>query len=109
MQIAAYSQQNAQNVNILMGQEVKASKRATLEDIVGYDSNGYYVLKFDKADLMLEYYDKQLNLKRSELLDMRAGGKEKQYEFIVQLNNKLYLFASLNDQKGKKIACMPRP
>jgi hypothetical protein len=40
---------------------------------------------------------------------MRAGGKEKQYEFIVQLNNKLYLFASLNDQKGKKIACMPRP
>jgi hypothetical protein len=23
------------------GQEVKASKRATLEDIVGYDSNGY--------------------------------------------------------------------
>src|SRR5688572_3886412 len=102
LQLPVFCQVNLPNVNILMGQEIKASKRATLEDIVGYDKNGYYILKSSKDDLLLEYYDKQLQIKRSEVLNLKADGKERHYEFILQLGNQLYLFTSLNNTKDKK-------
>ena len=32
------------NKNVYIGPEIKTQRRGTLEDIVGYDENGYYMM-----------------------------------------------------------------
>lgn len=89
-------------INVTMGQEQQASKRGSLEDVVGYDETGCYVLRSDRRDLFIEHYDRQMNRKNSVELDLQQDKKEKDLEFIVQLGKQLYLFSSFDNQKLDK-------
>ena len=62
------AQSKSKKFNILFGEEFRASKRSTLDDIIGYDASGIYALKKTyrgltgaNYDLDLEHYDNNMN------------------------------------------------
>jgi hypothetical protein len=93
-------------VSIEWGPELKAKKRSTLEDIIGFDDNNLYTIKFEGKGLMgkdyvLESYDHKLALGVSEDLDLDMTGRDRSLEFMLHLDDKLHLFTSRADTKTK--------
>ena len=93
------AQNRSNEVDILWGEEVRASKRSTLTDIVGYNESGICVLKEEYSRIRLssvstlEHYDNEMMLSGSlELGDI---------EFIIHLQDELYVFTSELDKKSK--------
>ena len=91
------------------GQEMRATKRSTLSDIVGHDETGVYAIRFISKglyglinDLQLEHYDQNMNLTTSTEIEMKYEEGKRNLEFILHLNDQLYLFSSYKDQKQKK-------
>lgn len=107
--LVSFGQVKSKKVDILWGKELKESKRSTLSDIVGYDETGFYALKVKYGGLMasnstitLEHFNYQMNKTKSVELELKEQKKDKNFEFIVQLNGELYLFTSFKNQKVKK-------
>lgn len=95
--------------NIQLGEKSKESKKAHISEIVGSDDSGIYVIKRKgkglysiNADYFLEHYNKEMTKTNSVELELKEGKKDKNYEFIADYNNKLYLFSSFRNQKIKK-------
>ena len=95
----ALAQNRSNEVDILCGEEVKASKRSTLSDIVGYNESGVFVQK-DEYNRMrlssistLEHYDNDMRF--SSALELG------EIEFIIHLHDELYVFTSELDKKSK--------
>jgi hypothetical protein len=94
------AQTKSDAVTVQWGDEEKASKRSTLSDIIGYDDTGVYVLKIEYGRMGLnstetiEFYDGDMNFQRElELGDV---------EFVVYLNNQIFVFSSEKNKKAKK-------
>jgi len=96
------SQRQPEAANIYIGPEIKSKRKGTLNDIVGYDSNGYYMLRKEAVNYYYEHYDKDLNLMKSVEIDLGRGFKKHEMEFSVQLAKNIYSFTSFNHQKEKK-------
>ncbi len=90
------------NSNVYIGPEIKTQRRGTLEDIIGYDSEGYYMIRVEPQRFYLERYDLDLNLSKSERIELGTGADRKQLEFAEQLNGEIYLFTSQRDQSTKQ-------
>ncbi len=108
--LSAFGQNKTEDYELIWGEEEKASRRETLSDIVGSDETGIYALKLRVGfynlgqTLTLEHYDPQMNLTKSREIDLNKQIKGMGYEFIVDFNNKLYLFTSKHDNRsGRKI------
>jgi hypothetical protein len=86
---------------VMLSEQIGSSKRETLEDIVGYDQTGYYVLKNYKGKPVVARFSKGLKLEYSVELDLGKGNKKREYERIVQIKDKLYLFTSENESATK--------
>ena len=108
--LQAFSQSKSQKVDVLWGNENKATKKsATLSDIVGYDDTGIYTIitkrkgsfSYD-SKITIEHYNKAMNQTKSSELDMKYQGKMMDYESILQMNEELYLFTSFNDRNTKR-------
>ncbi len=91
------------------GKEMRASKRSTLKDVIGHDKTGVYAVRFISkglyglfSDLQLEHYDRDMNLTTSTEIAMKYEEGRRELEFIIHLNDQLYLFSSYKDQKQKK-------
>lgn len=102
----AFSQNKSKNVDIVYGEEIKESKRSNLEEIIGYDETGIYILKnegdgmFSKGSSFIEHFDKNMNQTKSEELIIEDGkGEERDFEFFAYMNNTIYLFSSIEDKK----------
>jgi hypothetical protein len=101
---------NAQDLNfsVKWGVELEASRRSSLNDIVGHDATGIYTVKqsddvFSKEfEYTLEYYDSDFSLKKSFDLEIVDGKQKASARKTIYLNNKLFIFYSLLDQKSKK-------
>lgn len=107
--IPTISQNLSQKVDIKWGNEIKASRKTTLSDIVGYDENNFYAIRIEykgfigpSENLTIDSYDSNANQIQSIDLELGDGRNEKDYEEIVHLDNKLYLFSSIQDKKSKK-------
>jgi hypothetical protein len=103
-----YSQVKPKSVDIVWGEEQKASKKVTLTDIVGYDDTGIYALKNqmksaykDYSAFTLEHYNRQMNQTKSVEVELKEYGKDTKYVFIIHLKSILYLFSSSRNQKTK--------
>ena len=103
--LLSLAQLKTDKVDILWGQELKDSKKATLSDIVGYDNTGIYAIKTQRKGLYgarssarLEHYDNAMNQSRSVELAL----PERDLEFILQLDNQLYLFTSFRNQRLRR-------
>jgi len=99
----AVGQAKLENGDLYIGPEIKSSKQGTLEDMLGVDEDGYYMVRAEPQKFYLEKYDYKLNQVKSELIEMGRGSDRKYLEFTEQLNGDIYLFTSTydNDQKQK--------
>ncbi len=88
--------------DLYIGPEIKSDKKGTLEDIIGMDGDGYYMVRAEPKKFYLEQYDKQLNQVKSEEIDLGRGSERKYLEFTEQLNGEIYLFTSQYDNSAKK-------
>ncbi len=93
-------------VEIEWGPELKAKKRSTLEDMIGFDERNLYTIKVESKGLIgkeyvLESYDYKLALNVSEDLDLEMTGRDKSLEFMLHLNDQIHLFTSRADSKTK--------
>jgi hypothetical protein len=93
-----------QKASVLLGDEIKvSSRRGTLEDIVGHDPTGFFALRSNsRTEVMLEHYDNNLKAITQTELDLGRKKEEREYERILDVNEQLYLFSSLNQSKTRK-------
>ena len=93
------------SIKATWGKEFKAAKSSTMIDVVGYDNTGFYALtrKFSAFNsYTLEHFDQEMNLTKSVKLELlRQGVSYEAYEKIIQVNNELFLFTSLIDNRSK--------
>ncbi|MFZ4399816.1 MAG: hypothetical protein ACOYO1_07260 [Bacteroidales bacterium] len=109
--INAFSQTKSKNVDIIFGEEIKEARSSSLESILGYDETGIYVLKTEGGgafssgqDCFIEHFDNNMNQTKSEELIIEdKNGEERDYEFIVHMNNTLYVFSSIENKKTDKV------
>ena len=107
----AFSQNKSKNVDIIFGEEIKEARSSNLESILGYDETGIYVLKTEGGgafssgqDCFIEHFDNKMNQTKSEeLIITDKNGEERDYEFIVHMNNTLYVFSSIENKKTDKV------
>ena len=96
------AQPKLQNGDLYMGPEIKSDKKGTLEDIIGMDEDGFYMIRAEPRRFYLERIDNDLKLSKSEEIDMGKGGDRKYLEFAEQLNGEIYVFTSQYDPSQKK-------
>jgi len=106
--ISALGQTPSDKYDIKWGNEIEASRRQTLSGIIGSDQSGFYALKTKQgmfsgssAELTLERYDNGANLLKSVELVLKDEPKKRNYEDIINVNGKYYLFTSFPDSKTK--------
>ena len=102
-------QKKSEKVDILWGPEQKEARNSTLSDIVGFDDSGIYAYKVRrkglngrKQSVKLEHYNNGMLQTKSVLLNLKDKKRERDFEFIIHLNDKLYLFSSYVDNRQKK-------
>lgn len=107
LSIIAFGQTKSKRVDILWGPEQKESKRSTLSDFIGNDANGIYLLSKRGTGLYglnfvysIEHFDDKMIKTKSVELELKEQ-KEREFEFIVYLNNNIYVFSSFINQKIK--------
>ncbi|MDH3710007.1 MAG: hypothetical protein OER04_08980 [Cyclobacteriaceae bacterium] len=89
-------------VEITLGPEIKTQKRGTLEDIIGHDESGYYTVRAEPQRFYVEKYGKDLNLLKSEEIELGRGSNRKVLVFAEQLKGEIYLFTSQRDLVTKE-------
>ena len=96
-----FAQTPSDKVVVAWGEQQKASKRSTVNNIVGFDSDGgVYVQKveYKKMGLVrivtIEHFDEHMNFINSGVIG-DAG-------VVVDFNDKLYVFSSISDKKADK-------
>ncbi len=93
-------QQPTDKVKIEWGEALKGSKKASLEDVIGYDDNGYYILKTDGKSY-IELLDDQLYLKTSTQLNLKDIEKGLEQEGLIYFNDEILLLTSKRDRTTK--------
>lgn len=90
------------------GKTFEDARRSFLQDMVGYDKNGFYVLtgksrEGDPTDgtFQIQYFNHDLTLQRSQPVELKTGGRYEVLEDLVQLDETIYVFTSQADPKTK--------
>ena len=106
--LLSIGQIKSKKVDIEWGPKLKESRKSTLGSIVGVDETGMYLTKYKRKSftlnytIILEHYNKNLEKTKSEKIEIINHEKELDAEFIVHLNNKLYVFSSFKNRKLKR-------
>ncbi len=107
----AFSQNKSKDIDIIFGEEAREARSSMLESILGYDETGIYILKTEarsvfslEKDYFIEHFDNKMNqTKWKEIIIKDKKGDERDYEFIVYMNNTLYLFSSIENKKTDNV------
>lgn len=92
--------QKLDNVDLEWGKELKRPTYTTVKKVVGTDNDGMYVWRIKSRNRhYIEHYDTEMNLKKSNELDIEMGWVDKQIEDIVYFNGKLVLLTSFYSRK----------
>ncbi|MEI7595221.1 MAG: hypothetical protein WCK02_05685 [Bacteroidota bacterium] len=103
-----YSQiANKSGVTVTWGLKIK--KTRDVDNIIGSDDNGIYVLKHKKSDLIFEQYNiNNLILAKTAIFPLRASDKKENIESIFFMDNEMFLFTSFIDKTTKKNTLLAR-
>lgn len=93
------------------GDEFKAPRKSSLEDIIGHDAGGIYAIKvraaiFSGSSYTLERYDNNFRPVRSRDLEFREDGEPAVIQHILHLKNKLYKFMYYATGRQTRVSCM---
>ena len=109
--IVAYTQPSDIPATIDWGPEYKEPQSSYLSKIISQDAEGFYALRREGGTRMMisaaekiyiERFDHDLELKRSEKINLKYNKKVRQFEDVIMLGNQLYLLSSFHN-KAKKI------
>ncbi len=103
-----YTELNAQPYQLTArwGEEIKANRRTTLNDIIGSDETGFYAIR-TKASMFLdftftlEHYGNDLRPINSVELELTTNGRQRTGEFALFANNEIYIFSSYADPQTR--------
>ena len=108
----SFSQAKAQGeapVSLNWGGDYKGPNNSAATKIIGLTPGGFYVLRQKivrnagaKPRAWVEYYTRDMKLKRSEELDLKYKGKQRDFEDVILLGNELYLITSFNNSAKKQ-------
>ncbi len=97
------------NFSVKWGKEFSASRKSSLEAIVGFDASGIYAIKGRyRSSLLgsntntLEHYSNDFVPTTSFELEIKEAGHLCDVQQILHLNNKLYIFYSYADLNQRK-------
>jgi len=102
------AQQNQLPATISWSEETDSPRNTIMEGVIATHAGGIYTLRrrygsgFSKSAAFVEFHDKDLKLKRSQELDLKYEGKERDFERVILLNGQLYFFTSFANQAKKK-------
>ena len=102
MGLGIQAQLKVENGDLYLGPEIKSNKSGTLEDIVGMDKEGYYMIRAETRRFYMEKFDHDLKLIKSEEIDLGRGAERRYLEFAEQLDGEIYLFTSNYHQPTKQ-------
>ncbi|HRX97887.1 MAG TPA: hypothetical protein P5514_13145 [Bacteroidales bacterium] len=88
------AQETPDFVDVTWSSEMDESKSNTLEEIVGHNEAGYFIVKQEKKDYFLEQFNNDLVREKSVLIDLDKLGKKRSFEKIILFGEGLYLFTS---------------
>ena len=96
--------QRTSKPSVKFGPEFKIPGKSTLDDVIGYDNTGFYVLETNRwgSKYTLRLFNHQMALVKSAEVNLDYEGKRRRFEFSVQFNGRIYLFTSFANQKLKK-------
>ena len=81
------------DLTVKRGKEFAAPRRSSLEDVVGHDATGIYVLKTkSRGSQLLEKYDNDFLPIRSRKMEIVEDGEYAQIHNVLFLKNRLYIF-----------------
>ncbi|MBX2900169.1 MAG: hypothetical protein KF775_10985 [Cyclobacteriaceae bacterium] len=88
------------------GEEIKANRRTTLNDIIGSDETGFYAIRtraslFLDFTFTLEHYGNDLRPINSVELELITNGRQRMGEFTLFTNNQIYIFSSYSDPQTR--------
>lgn len=105
---AAPAQRTELPARIEWGEELREPAGTYLSKIISTSASGFYALRRKNSNMLtaeqiyLEFYDGKMNLKRSQKIDLRYKGKQRDFENVVMLGGQLFLLTSFNNQAKKK-------
>lgn len=102
-----YGQSGAKNFEVKISEEIKESNRFSFSDIVGYDETGFYALSIKdvgrfslNSTFKLSHFSKNVKLTNEAETELKENKKPMSFEFIVQMDEILYVFSSQEDKKA---------
>ena len=108
------AQEKQPSFEVAIGEALKKSERKSLQNIVAQLDEGFIVLQkkmkrsfgFARREpyhLYLQRYNQDLELVKEEKLKIKKKGERLSFRFMVQLQDKLFLFASVaNSASGRE-------
>ncbi len=91
------------------GDEYNEPSGTTATKIIGTTAEGFYVLRQKilnnpnaKPRAWVEFFTRDMKLKRSEEMELKYKGKQRDFEEVVLLNGRLYLLTSFNNTAKKR-------
>lgn len=106
--ISTKAQITNDNVDILWGKEFKDSKKNSMNDVIATDETGFYTLSSKRGGysgnetITVSHFNNSANLLQSSEVELVKDKKEMKFEFFVQMQDQLFVFASYADKKVKK-------
>lgn len=103
------SQNAFENIEVEWGDPFNESKKSTPNSIFASDDTGFYLLSdkhrmgsYVHAKAYVSHFGNNAELLEEELLKLKIGKDEMDFEFLIPLNDVFYVFSSLIDKKEKK-------
>lgn len=103
-----YAHSQNLSFNVKWGNELEASRRSSLSDIIGYDGTGIYAVKVRTHGLgasrsfTLDHFDQNFAQTKTFDLDLKEDGNECEVSEVLQLKGKLYIFYYYQEKKLKR-------
>lgn len=96
---------NAQNLEVLWGNETKPDKSTRVGGVLGTDENGYYISKyvgggfFSKGKTVIDRHNMNHEVEFSNEIKTEINGKAAYIEATYMIDDKVYVFQSQKDKK----------
>jgi hypothetical protein len=98
------------------GNEYPEPANTMATKIIGITADGFYVLRQKIRDnpsakprAWVEHFSKDMKLQRSEELELKYKGKQRDFENVIYLGGQLYLLTSFNNSAKKKNYLFKQP
>ncbi|MGB0805548.1 MAG: hypothetical protein ACPGRC_02590 [Salibacteraceae bacterium] len=88
-------------LEIVIGEEIKLKKKELVDQIIGKDEGGTYVMAKYGTQMTIYYYSNKLSLKKKATFKLEHDKKDLSYRGMVQMSDDIIMFTTYRDKKKK--------